>query len=285
LHAPFDDQGDPAGGVRDPQRWSRPRAVLRAALPTLAHDQARSRLVVWALVIAGHGLLLWALDGTLDGALPDDPTPHQVLTVRFIEAEVPPRPAPPQPPVTVAPVTTAPTPPQAASRPVTTRPTPADAPAIGAAAPAPSPDALPGAIAQSPLDLTWRAAPSAEPAPQAFNGPAGQSLAETMQRKVTLPGTRSRLDPLWKPDGETALAELARRSTVTREFKDPWGGRWRCVIPFGTIIVGVCNFAIPQAPLKDAPLAPNEAPRAGRTPLRSPGVPAPEAPGRAVPAG
>jgi hypothetical protein len=108
-------------------------------------------------------------------------------------------------------------------------------------------------------------------ATRSFERPAGAALGELLDRPVELPGRRSRLDRVWAPDGENALAELVRRSTIVREFKDPWGGKWRCAASPLTLNLAVaCNFGYAQEPLPDAPLAPNEAPRDGRRPLGAP---------------
>ena len=129
-------------------------------------------------------------------------------------------------------------------------------------------------IAEDPLDpALW--SPSIERAPRAaatrdFNQPNGPSLAELLDRPIPVPGTASPLAQVWAPEGETLGGEFIRRATVVREFKNRWGGRFRCAISPVTFGLPVCAFGIAPEPLPNAPLAPNEAPRDGRLPLGAP---------------
>lgn len=125
-----------------------------------------------------------------------------------------------------------------------------------------------------PLDpALWH--PSIERAPPAaatrsFSQPSGPSLSELLDRQIPVPGTASPLAEVWAPEGESLAGEFVRRTTVVREFKNRWGGRFRCAISPVTFGLPVCAFGIAHEPLPNAPLAPNEAPRDGRLPLGAP---------------
>jgi hypothetical protein len=142
-------------------------------------------------------------------------------------------------------------------------------PPLQAAAPV-----LESPIAKDPLDpALW--SPSIERAPpqaatRSFNHPSGPSLGELLDRPIPVPGTASPLARMWAPEGETLGGEFIRRTTVVREFKNRWGGRFRCAISPVTFGLPVCAFGIAPEPLPNAPLAPNEAPRDGRLPLGAP---------------
>lgn len=157
---------------------------------------------------------------------------------------------------------------------------PGAAAALSAPAPAARPDSLtvePDAQAQEstrstdPLDpALWSPSIEAKPAvtaPRTFDRPPGPSVAELLDRPAELPGTPSPLAQVWAPEGESLAGEFVRRTTVVREFKNRWGGRFRCAISPVTFGLPVCAFGIALEPLPNAPLAPNEAPRDGRLPL------------------
>lgn len=238
-----------------------------------AHSGARAigaeRLAVAGIVLAFHAVLGVWMARALAPASPvagiKTPAADQVMVVRFAEppperpAEVPEPPAPPTAPRSE---------PTRTARP---EPMPAEPPASAAEATS----EVSAARLQDALSLDLRQQSSAprDEAPastRGFDRPAGKALGEIFDRPAELPGTRSRLDGVWAPEGETLGGELIRRATIEREFKDRWGGRVRCKISPLTFGLPACAFGFAQEPLPDAPLAPNEAPRDGRVPLGTP---------------
>lgn len=232
-----------------------------------------SRIGVGVAVLSLHVLVAALLERSLVPISPPDrpSTTHEelVLLVRLQE---------PRPPSPAA----VPAPPSPSLRPSRPAP-PAVATALSAPAPAARPDSLtvePDAQAREParsmdpLDpALWSPSIEAKPtviAPRTFDRPPGPSVAELLDRPAKLPGTPSPLAQVWAPEGESLAGEFVRRTTVVREFKNRWGGRFRCAISPVTFGLPVCAFGIAHEPLPDAPLAPNEAPRDGRLPLGAP---------------
>jgi hypothetical protein len=69
-----------------------------------------------------------------------------------------------------------------------------------------------------------------------------------------VPYKPTRFDDAWVPDGESLGQELVRKATPEKEFKTPWGTRWRCK---WVLVIAVCGDVPPPA-AKNAPKAPWE---------------------------
>jgi hypothetical protein len=225
-------------------------------------DGARIGVAVAVLVL--HGLLgaLWMREMHPPGGTETRPV-GPVDTVMVVRLDEPPPPRPPALPE-------APRPRPASSPSPVTPPSPPIASAgtdttFATASASTTADPLAARLWQAPIDTQT---PASEP--RAFGQPSGPSVAQLLDRPAELPGRSSRLDQVWAPEGESLAGEFVRRTTAVREFKNRWGGRFRCAISPVTFGLPVCAFGIAAEPLPNAPLAPNEAPRDGRLPLGAP---------------
>jgi hypothetical protein len=69
-----------------------------------------------------------------------------------------------------------------------------------------------------------------------------------------LPYKPTRFEAYWVPVDETLGDEWMRRLTMEKEFKTPWGTRWRCTT---VLLFGACSD-VPPAPMKNRPTMPWE---------------------------
>lgn len=84
-----------------------------------------------------------------------------------------------------------------------------------------------------------------------FAPPKPQAIAPI---RSPIPYKPTRFDEYWVPSNEPLGAEIMRRVILEKEFKTPWGTRWRCAY---IIILGGCGDVPPPA-MKNPPKAPWE---------------------------
>ncbi len=101
--------------------------------------------------------------------------------------------------------------------------------------------------------LSKQAIEAAQPlvAAPGFAPPKPQALAPI---RSPIPYKPTRFDEYWVPSNESLGAEVMRRVIVEKEFRTPWGTRWRCA---WIIILGGCGDVPPPA-MKNPPKAPWE---------------------------
>jgi hypothetical protein len=72
--------------------------------------------------------------------------------------------------------------------------------------------------------------------------------------KSPLPYKATRFEPYWVKSNETMGEELFRHVIFEKEFKTPWGTRWRCAY---ILFIGGCGD-VPPPPMKNPPKMPWE---------------------------
>jgi hypothetical protein len=252
------------------QHRAMPDGLALPLLPEVVRRPARGPAPVdprlrWRIVAGigvGHLVLLLLVDGALG---PRD-VPARVgdadagVVIRWIDITPPavPAPAPPTgmavPSPAAAPVRAPATVPQSAGA------SGPDAPAsaVGSTAAAPAvatDDALDTARLFDPngrLHLSREVVDAAAATPQP--GFAAPPRAELPPIRSPVPYRPTRFDAAWVPDGETLGDELMRKVALEREFKTPWGTRWRCAI---VLVFAACGD-VPPAPMKNPPKMPWE---------------------------
>jgi hypothetical protein len=232
--------------------------VRRPARSDAVVDPAWRWRIVGAIVLA-HLLLLLAVDASLGLREPLAPRSRdEGVVIRWIEAES--AVAAESAPTDAAPVALAPTTP----RPQEQLRAPTSLPPAAASAASPSAvvdaetrgaGALPSRLLFDPdgrlrVSQSVVDAAAARPSP-GYATPTRDGLPPI---RSPIPYRKTRFDDDWVPDGETLGDEVMRKVAVEREFKTPWGTRWRCAI---VLVFAACGD-VPPAPMRNPPKMPWE---------------------------
>lgn len=132
------------------------------------------------------------------------------------------------------------------------------------ATPAPAADAGPIRAPGTTIDTSRLFEPDGSPrlSEEVVEAAAAKPVPEYIARtapglapiRSPIPYKPTRFDEVWVPDGESLGQELVRKATPEKEFKTPWGTRWRCK---WVLVIAVCGDVPPPA-AKNAPKAPWE---------------------------